>query len=113
LAGERLDGALDAGGGILDGTERKVDRERRSLGFGCTHKIIKKGGCLGVGHESGAPEAGRDLLEHREPFPGDAGFVLRDASNITARPRQTRNKARADRVGDDGKYDRNRSALPL
>ena len=72
-ARERLDGALDVGG-VLDGTGHKLDRERRRHGFGRPQEVVI-GGCLGVGHESGAREARRDLLEHRQPLAGDARLV--------------------------------------
>ena len=112
-AGEGLDGALNVGGVVLDRTEHNVDPERRAQGLALAQVVIIKGGRLGVGHEGGAHKAGRDLLEHREPLAGDAGFVLHHASDIAARPRQAGDEARADRVGDAGEHDRDRAAFPL
>ena len=86
-----LDGALDVGG-CLDGTGHQLDRERRRRGLGRPQEVVI-GGRLGVGHESGARKARRDLLEHRQPLAGDARLVQQHAREIAARPRQARDEA--------------------
>ena len=110
-ARERLDCALDVGGGF-DMTGHNFDRERRRYGL-CRSQEVIKGGRLAVPHERGAREARRNLLEHRQPLADDARLEVQHAGEIAARPRHARNEACADRIGDIDEYDRDRAALPL
>src|SRR6266508_3012965 len=110
-ARERLDGALDVGG-VIYRTGHEFERERRRNVLGRADEVIVRRR-YGIGHEGGAPEMWRDLFEQGQPFSGDAFFVEHEAGDIAARVRQTRNQARAERVGDVDEYDRNRAALPL
>jgi hypothetical protein len=55
----------------------------------------------------------RDLLEHSKPLSGDARLVVHQASDIAARPSQTRDESCTDRVGDAYKHDRNRAGFSL
>ena len=106
------DRALDVGGGVCNGSRYDLDRERGRRGL-CRAPEVIKGSCLRVAEDSNAREARRDLLEHRQPLSDDARLVEQQAGQIAARPREICNKARADRVGDFGKHDRNCIRFPL
>jgi hypothetical protein len=58
-------------------------------------------------------ETRRDVPEHRQPFADDARLEQQKARDIAARSRQAGDQARADRVDDTHKHDRDRAGLPL
>src|SRR5262245_18882661 len=63
---------------------------------------------VGIEHDCGSPDAGRDLREHLQPLARKCSFHVDEAGEIPARTGQARNEASADRVGDARKYDRDR-----
>ena len=54
----------------------------------------------GVPKDRRSHHARRNLLEQLQPFPAQTVFELKKAGHIAARPCQTIDVARADRVGD-------------
>ena len=62
---------------------------------------------------AGARNRRRDLLEHRQPLPGDGCLIVLEAGEVAARPRQTGDEARTDRVGDAYEHNRDRSGRLL
>jgi hypothetical protein len=59
----------------------------------------------GIAQYRGARHPGRDLLEQLQPFAAQAVFELDEAGGVAARPRQARDEAGTDRVGDAGEHD--------
>jgi len=55
-------------------------------------------GRTGLADDDSLGKAGHNLLEQLKPFSTDAEFKQGEARGITARPRQTRDEARANRV---------------
>src|SRR5262245_32217232 len=53
----------------------------------------------GVAQDRHTRDARRDLREQLEPFATDCKFELQESGRITARSRQTRDQAAADRIG--------------
>src|SRR5262249_8125816 len=107
--GKGLNDAPDVAG-VLDGAQDQLDRQRlrHSLGF---MRKIRKRARLWVDDESGARDAWGDLLQHCQPFSGDATLVQREACKIAARPCQVGNEACSDRVPHEDENNRNVSAL--
>ena len=58
-------------------------------------------------------DAGRDLREQFEPLAPQRRFHMDEAGKVPSRALQARNEARADRVGNNRKYNRDRPRLPL
>ena len=98
--------------GGRDRTGHQLDRKRGSRGLGRPQEVVI-GGRLGVGQQSDARQARRDLLEQRQPLADDAGLERQETREIAAGPRQAGDEARADRVGDDDEHDRDRAGLAL
>lgn len=73
-------------------------------------EVIKN--IFGIGDQSDARNW-RNLLEHRQPFAGDARFDAKKAGQIAARPVQARRESGADWVGDPDKDNWDGAALPL
>ena len=93
-----LDSALDVGG-VLNTARHQFDRERWRGGLGRPQKIVIGGG-LRVCHKRGTRQMRRHLLEHREPLADDTRLEQQRAREIAARPRETCDQTRADRVGE-------------
>ena len=63
--------------------------------------------------ERNPADAGRNLLERLQPFPGHCRFEMREAGDIAAGPRQTCDQANFDRSRDHHEHDRHRARLTL
>jgi hypothetical protein len=63
----------------------------------------------GISDDGDPCHAGGDLLEQFEPFPARAEFGRGEARGVTARPRQARNPAAADRIDDGHEHNRHGS----
>jgi hypothetical protein len=59
-----------------------------------------------LSENSRARHAWRNLLEHLEPFRADAVFIRGKTGDVAARPRQTVDEARANRIGHDREHNR-------
>src|SRR5262245_43844555 len=103
LTRKRLDGTLDVSR-APHSNGQDIDRQRWRYRPGCPQEVIEVGG-IGIPDERGAPDRGRDLLEHREPLSGNACFIILEARKIATWLRQTGNEARTDRIGDSYEHD--------
>src|SRR5262249_44893286 len=63
----------------------------------------------GVAQDRDAGDPRRDLLEQLEPLATDHKFELQEAGRVAVRPRQTRDQAADDRIGDLDENDRHRA----
>ena len=66
------------------------------------------GGNVWTVDECRAANAGRDLIEHLQPFSTDGRLEILEARDVSARTRQVRNEATSNRIGNDDKHDRDR-----
>ena len=66
------------------------------------------GGNVWTVNECHAANAGRDLIEHLQPFSADGRLEILEARDVSARTRQVRNKAASNRIGNDDEHDRDR-----
>ena len=60
----------------------------------------------GIAKNRHARHARRDLLKQLQPFPAMLNSKMHETGDIAARPRQTVDEARADRIGDGREHDR-------
>jgi len=64
-------------------------------------------------HHRHAGHRRHDLLEHLKPFAGKGMLEDGEAGDVAARPRETRDKTVADRIGDLDEHDRDSLGLPV
>src|SRR5262249_61450028 len=83
--GNCLDGALDVSR-ALHSNGYDIDRKRLRCALGCPEEVIKIAAAR-IPYQRGARCRRRDLLEHRQPLPGDGCFIVLEAREIAARPR--------------------------
>ena len=74
-------------------------------------ELAGPGGDEGFPQHRDALHIRRDLLEQLQPFAADRIFEVGKAGDVAARPRQARDVAGADRIGDQREHDRNGAAL--
>ena len=70
-------------------------------------------GILGLATKAARARRGAISLSIASHLPVMLASYMQQAREIAARPRQARDEARADRVGDVDEHDRDRAALPL
>jgi hypothetical protein len=104
ISREGRDGALNLGQ-LAHVDWAHLDPERRRHGLdGC--ELRRSGGQRGVAKDPRTRHARRDLFEQFQPFRAEAVFEGGEPGCVPARPRQTIDKAGADRIGDNHKHDR-------
>ena len=108
---ERGDSALD-GGRVACVERANLDPQRCGRGLQCA-ELTKPGGLRGLVENRRTSHARRDLFEKFDPFRAYAELPLGKSSGVAARPRQTGDVARADRIGDQKEHDRHRAACLL
>src|SRR6516165_5608452 len=74
---------------------------------------MRRYGGVGIEHDRGPLEAGRDLREQLKPLASQRGFVVGETSGVPTRAGEPRNDAAGDGVGRARKDDRDRPRLPL
>src|SRR5262249_31685522 len=85
-----LNGALDFSR-ALHSNGYDIDRKRLRRALGCPEEVVKIA-VARTPYQRGARSRRRDLLEHRQPLPGDGCFIVLEARDIAARPRQAGNE---------------------
>ena len=112
-ARERLDGALDVGGGLRrDWAQARSPSEGAAASRG-PQEVLDRASSCGLAIRAARARRGAISLSMRQPLADDARLVVQHAGEVAARPRQARDEARADRVGDVDEHDRDRAGLTL
>src|SRR5262245_32717888 len=107
LTRECLNGTLDVSS-ALHSNGYDIDRKRLRRGLGCPEEVANIP-VVWISYQRGARSRRRDLLEHRQPLPGDGFFIVQEAREIAARPRQAGNEPCANRVRDGYEHYRDRT----
>ena len=93
---ERLEGGRD----ILrspDFERGDLEAERAGRRLNLAH-LQHGGGIADIGHDRQPAQTGDNLAQEFEPLAGRIGCLVRQAGDVAARSRQTRDQAAADRV---------------
>jgi hypothetical protein len=75
--------------------------------------MSRDGSAVGIEHDCGSLEPGRDLREKFKPLASQRGFRAGEAGDVPARLVEPRDDAAGDRVAHARKDDRDRPRLPL
>src|SRR5262252_8180595 len=75
--------------------------------------ISRYGGRVGIEHDCGPLEPGRDLREQLKPLASQRGFEAGEAGDVPAPAIEPRDEAAGDGIGHAYKDDRDRPRLPL
>ena len=103
---ESSDGMFDLIGVTnIDRTDVDAQRGRHRLD---DSELANPGGYRSIANNRCSREARRNLLKQLQPFCAQAVFGLHKSGGVPAWSRQTIDEARADRIGDEGKYNRYR-----
>src|SRR6516165_392763 len=91
--------------GIADVHRAHVHTELRRDGLD-GREFADPGGYGGLPKDCYPRYAWRDFFEQLEQFVGHVVFIIHEAGDVAARPRQTINEAGGNRIGDHYEYDR-------
>ena len=111
LARKGINGAFDLGGiAHSSGINVHPQGSRRSLHHWQISGRCWIGGIVYHGHTS---DVRRDLLEQFQPFRADGELKVSEPGDVSARPRETSDQSRANRIGDLGEDDGYAAGFPL
>jgi hypothetical protein len=90
----------------------RLDSQRSGGGVERSQELFSTAGrVVGIEHERGTFDAGRDLLQQTEPLAAHGGLDVCETRNVTTGACQARDEARG--VADDRKHDRDGTGLSV